>query len=188
MQCGRCGTDNVLGATFCRQCGQKIELSDAQAHAQALASVRQDNWEKAFLAMSRTLYFFFLVFVGALLFRSCALQEIVSDHSAAAPTPLAPGVDLRPAALGQAKLPMPTVAAAGVIKAEQNDAAAIVAGKAQMVRDRLRCSVMLRSTGIIRGWLLSRTKDEIRVITQWEPYTVRTMKVKDIHFPRSKLP
>ena len=188
MLCGRCGTDNVMGATFCRQCGQKLELTDAQAHAHALAAVRQDNWQKAFLAISRTLYFFFLVFVGALLFRSCALREIVADYSAAAPLPPAAGVDLRPAALGQAKLPMPTVAAVGVLKAEQNDAAAIAANMAQTARDRLTCSVMLRSTGIIRGVLLSRTKDEIRVITKWDPYTVRTIQTKDVHFPRSKLP
>jgi hypothetical protein len=47
---------------------------------------------------------------------------------------------------------------------------------------------MLEKTGIIRGVLLSRTADEIQVITSWEPYTVRTIKTADINFEQSKLP
>jgi hypothetical protein len=188
MRCSRCGTENTLGATFCRQCGQKLEMSDAQAHAQALASVSHDNWHRAFLALGRTLYFFFLVFVGALMFRSCARREIMADYSAAAPLPPVASVDLAPVMFHQPTLPIPQVRASGTLAVERNDVAALTAEMAQTVRDRLTCSVMLEKTGIIRGVLLSRTDDEIQVITSWEPYTVRTIKTADINFEQSKLP
>jgi len=189
MLCPRCNTENPMGVAYCAGCGARLELSEAEAHLQALAAVRHENWQKMFLAMNRTVFLFVLVFVVSLLFRGCATRDVMADFSAGAPLPPPPSLALSAAFVEQPQLPVPTVKAAAPIKAERASEADILADLALTARDRLNCSVHLKRGGVFRGILLSRTKDLVRIIIDWgPPISVRTIKAPEIDFARSEFP
>jgi hypothetical protein len=194
MQCPRCGTDNVLGVSFCRGCGGKLELTDDQAQQQAIASVKHDNWKKAFGAMFRTLYFFTLALIGALAFRSCARHEIVAEFGPPAPLPPAPPLVLNPGFVDLPDLDLPTVAEGHPLEAD-GDAThqQIIEGLAATAQQRLNCIVARKNAPPVRGQLLSRSEKELKVITSWtkdDPPRpiVRTVPANTVDFQRSQLP
>ena len=189
MKCPRCGTDNELGTIYCTGCGGRLEITDSEAQAQAVAAVRHENWQKAFKSLNRTLFFFALVFVGALLFNSYARREIIADFSPVAPLPPASPLALSPSFIDEPSLPIPPVTPAPAIEADNVSHARILADLAGRARGRLACTVRLKTGGIVRGVLLSRGPDKIEVITDWgPPIRTRVIETRDIDLPRSQLP
>jgi hypothetical protein len=177
-----------MGVMFCAGCGARLELTDVEAHAQAVAAVRHENWERAFATMNRTLYFFGLCFVGALLFHAYATRDVMADFEPGAPLPPSPRLALDPAFVSQVTLPLPKVPAPPPLKAEDQTEAQILEELATTARDRLNCVVFLKTAGSIRGVLLSRTDDEVAVITGWDPMQVRRIRADKVDFSRSKFP
>ena len=189
MRCPRCNTENPMGLVYCAGCGAKLELTEADAHVQAVAAVRHENWQKAFVAMNRTVFLFVLAFVLSLLFRGCATRDIMAHFSAGAPLPPPPPLALSAAFVEEPQLPVPAVTTAAPIKAEKSSEADILADLALTARDRLNCSIHLKRGGVFRGILLLRTKDQVRIIIDWgPPISVRTVKTGEIDLARSEFP
>jgi hypothetical protein len=194
MQCPRCGTDNVLGVSFCRGCGAKLELTDDQAQLHAVASVKHENWQRAFKSLNRTLYLFVLALIGSLAFRGCARSEVAGEFGPSAPLPPAPALVIGSDSVDLPDLALPQVAD-GVPLAADGAAGRdeIVAGLAATARQRLNC-ILVRTNGPkVRGQLLGRTDTEILVIAAWTDDTpskpvVRRIPLKTVDLQRSQLP
>lgn len=191
MQCPRCETENPLGATYCAGCGAKLEISDLEAQAQALAAVRHENWQKTFATLNRALFLFVLIFVGALLFNLYATRDVAAEFSAGAPLPPPPPLGLTPGFIEQTRLPMPPLFAAAHTPPDKDSEAEILSELAATARDRLNCSIFHRRRGILRGVLLSRTDSQIRLITpsDWgPPIKPQIIDISDIDVARSQFP
>ena len=148
-----------------------------------------DSWEKAFKAMNRTLFLFVLVFVAALLFRAYAAKEIIAEFGTGAPLPPAPELKLNPAFIPQTEIPCPQVPVAPPPKPDKDSEAEILADLALTARDRLNCSITHKTSGIIKGVQFYRTRDEIRIVTNWgPPVQLRSISLRDIDFAKSHLP
>ena len=189
MRCPQCDTENTLGSTYCAGCGAKLELSDAAAHVQAVAAVRRDSWQEAFRAMSRTLFFFFLVFVASLVFHAYATREIVADFSAVAPLPPPPPLELSPAFIQQPRLPIPEVVAPDHIGPTKDPEGRVLGEKrileylAGIARGRIPCTITLKTGRKVRGVLLARKGDEFHVITDTDwgpPIRPQVIKARDV--------
>ncbi len=190
MHCPVCDTDNVIGASYCAGCGQRLQVTTEQAQREALASVRHDNWQRICKALGRTLFLFSLVFVGSLLFNAYARREVIAEFSASAPLPRQAPFDPSTSFTYAPEVPAPKL---GIIKTilvpEQKSADAIVTGLANSARERMACIVVERSTRVIRGTLLYRDDDYIYIITGWPPRArVRAIKAAGVDFKSSKLP
>jgi len=191
MLCPKCETENAIGATYCAGCGEKLEITDEGARVAALESVRHDAWEKTSKALNRTLSLFFLVFVLSLIFNAYASRPITAEFNATAAFPPATPLTLDASFIKPHRLPVPDVPDAPPLVADRNSEAAILADLASAARDRLDCSVYLKDGGVIPGVLLSRTEDEIRLITKtgWRtPIKVYVIKISNIDFEQSTFP
>jgi len=189
MICQSCGTDNVMGCVYCAGCGAKLEMSDAKARVEAVAAVRHEGWEKAFKAMTRTLFLFSLVFLGSLFFRAYAVRPVIAQFGSGAPLPPPPPIALTPSVIRQVELPIPSLPEAVAIKPDKADSGDILAGLSMTARDRLNCSLRLKSGGMVKGILLSRTPAEMRVIVGWgPPLQVRAIASSNVDVAKSELP
>lgn len=191
MQCPRCETENALGATYCAGCGAKLEISDVEAQAHALAAVRHENWKKTFASLNRALFLSVLIFVGALLFDAYATRDVAAEFTAGAPLPPPPLLGLTPSFIEQPRLPMPPLFAAAHTPPDKDSEVEILSELAATARDRLNCTIFHKRRGIIRGILLSRTDRHVRVITpnDWgPPIKPQTIDISEIDMARSRFP
>jgi len=188
VRCPLCDTENKLGTTYCKACGEKLELTDVRAQVEAAAEVQHDTWQRAARALGRTLFVVGLVFVVALLFRGCARQEIMANFGAAAPLPSDPSFPLGVPPVVDPRVPPPPVPRGPAMPADGVSEAAILDALALTARDRLHCVVVLKTGGAIRGTLLARTRDEIQVITGWDPPQVRAVGMDNVDLVQSQLP
>jgi len=189
MKCAACGTENALGTQYCAGCGVKLEITDAEAHMEAVASVRRDTWQDAFRAMNRALFFFLLVFIGALLFRAYANREVAADFSADAPLPEPPVLRLDPACVHQPRLAIPALGVTDALLPDKDGsgkpftAEEVTANLASNARGWLYADLVLQTGDRVKGVLLSHTKSEYRIIrdTDWgPPIKPRVVKKSDL--------
>lgn len=191
MLCPKCETENAIGAIYCAGCGEKLEITDEGARVEAIASVRHDTWQKTCRALNRTLSLFFLVFVLSLLFNAYASRPITAEFNATAAFPPATPLTLQASFIKPQRLPVPEVPDAPPLIADRKSEAAVLADLSLTARDRLNCTVFLKGGGVIPGVLLSRTEDEIRLITKtgWgPPIKVYVIKISNIDFEHSTFP
>ncbi len=189
MLCPKCNTENKMGSIYCAGCGAKLEITEEQAHTEAAEDLRHSKWQKAYLALNRVLFLSLLVFIASLLFRGYATRKVLADFSASAPLPPAPTLALTGSFIKQPRLRVPQTRQPGVLRPEKGSEDEILADLAQTARRRLDCTVSLKTGEAVKGWLLFRTKDELRVITRWAPVpAVRVIKAGNIDFGQSQLP
>jgi len=190
MRCPTCESENLIGAIYCAACGEKLEITSERAHVEAVAEVSHDNWRKACIAISRTLFLFSLVFVASLLFNAYARREVIADFSASATLPRPAPMSLPSSIIPPSRLAVPIVTTKSVLKPEKLSEKGIVSGLAETARDRLNCIVVVKVGAIIvRGAMLFRDDKEIHIITAWPPTArIRTVNADSVDLKDSKLP
>ncbi len=189
MLCPLCERENPIGAVYCAECGFKLEMTDSSARLESIDESRQDKWQRACLALNRTLYVCFLVFVASILFNAYATREIKDDFTPSALPPPPHALEFADAVVSQPELPLPSVPSPAPIPPEKPSEAEILSGLATKACEQLNCNIFLKTGGTVKGVMALRTKDEVHVITEWTtPPKVRVIKTSNIDFVRSKLP
>ncbi len=187
MKCPRCETDNQIGGQYCVGCGHRLKLTDVQAQSQSLAAAKQDNWREAAGIMSKTLYFFLLVFVGSLLFSAYARRPPVADYRPNIPLPPAPETTISPTFIDIPKLPTPSIPGLVAFRGDE-DGDSIAAELAQSAHTGQACTIYVTGPGgaprRVQGTLLLRTDEHFYLVDEdgWEaPLTLRRFETDALH-------
>lgn len=189
MKCPTCSNENLIGAAYCASCGERLEVTDLQARVETLAEVTEAKWARIYKALGRSIGIISCALVAVFLFRAYSTREIGYDFTPSVPLTSPPELTFYQPPIKQALMPAPIAQAGQELAAESDDVAGIISSITGPARERLYCSLSLKSGGIVRGLLWGRTDTEIVLVLDWgPPVRTKTLKLDEVDLEHSRLP